>query len=227
MSKDLKTYFSAFRSNIIGQDLKITTHYGNSKKVLYADCTVSGRNYKPIEDLLEYKFMPLVANTHTETNSIGTAMTHAYKTAREIIKKHVNANDQDILITCCSRMTGVVNKFQRILEFRVQEKYRDSVNNSLEERPVVFVTHMEHHSNQTSWLETIAEVVIVEPNQDGLVCINQSQKTISKYSEREIKIAAITSCSNVTGIVTNYQEIAEAMHRIGGLCFVDFACSAP
>ena len=34
------------------------------------------------------------------------------------------------------------------------------------ERPIVFVTHMEHHSNQTSWLETIARVVVIPPDEN-------------------------------------------------------------
>jgi selenocysteine lyase/cysteine desulfurase len=42
-----------------------------------------------------------------------------------------------------------------------------------------------------------------------------------------MKIASITSCSNVTGIKTNYHEVAKLIHAYDGLCFVDFACSAP
>ncbi|WP_025697251.1 aminotransferase class V-fold PLP-dependent enzyme, partial [Paenibacillus forsythiae] len=34
-------------------------------------------------------------------------------------------------------------------------------------------------------------------------------------------------CSNVTGIETPYRDLAAVMHRHGGLCFVDFAASAP
>jgi len=99
-------------------------------------------------------------------------------------------------------MTGVINKFQRILGFRIHERYKSDITLTPEERPVVFVTHMEHHSNQTSWLETIAEVVIVEPNSEGLVCIENFKSTLAKYQDRPLKIAAITSCSNVTGIMT-------------------------
>jgi selenocysteine lyase/cysteine desulfurase len=42
-----------------------------------------------------------------------------------------------------------------------------------------------------------------------------------------VKIASVTACSNVTGIHTDYHQIAKLMHKHGGLCFVDFACSAP
>ena len=47
------------------------------------------------------------------------------------------------------------------------------------------------------------------------------------FSNRKRKIAAITSCSNVTGIITPYMDIAQVAHKHGGLCFADFACSAP
>ena len=86
---------------------------------------------------------------------------------------------------------------------------------------------MEHHSNQTSWLETIARVKVIPSNDDGLPCINKLEELIEEHKECPIKIAAITGCSNVTGIRTNYHDIARIMHQNNGLCFVDFACSAP
>jgi selenocysteine lyase/cysteine desulfurase len=86
---------------------------------------------------------------------------------------------------------------------------------------------MEHHSNQTSWIETIADVEIIPPAENGLVSVENFKKILQKYSHRKTKIAAITSCSNVTGIMTPYMEIAKAIHAENGVCFVDFACSAP
>jgi selenocysteine lyase/cysteine desulfurase len=72
--------------------------------------------------------LDLVANTHTETTISGTAMTKAYHKARHIIKHHVNANTNDILITDGTGMTGVVNKFQRILGLKVPENLKDFIN---------------------------------------------------------------------------------------------------
>src|SRR5690606_9834564 len=95
------------------------------------------------------------------------------------------------------------------------------------ERPVIFLTHMEHHSNQTSWLETIATVEIIKNCPKGLVDLNSLEELLEKYKDRELKIASVTGCSNVTGIITPYYEIAEMMHKANGYCFVDFACSGP
>lgn len=223
---ELEKHFSFYRKNIIGIDKTFTSPYGE-KKIIYTDWTASGRLYQPLEDVFIKNFYPFVANTHTETTQTGSSMTVAYHKAQEIIKKHVNASSNEVLITCDSGMTGAINKFQRILGLRIHEKYKNKVSIAENDKPIVFVTHMEHHSNQTSWLETIAEVVVINPNQEGLVDLNHLKLLLEKYKNRTTKIAAITSCSNVTGIFTPYHEIAAIMHQNNGLCFVDFACSAP
>jgi selenocysteine lyase/cysteine desulfurase len=33
---------------------------------------------------------------------------------------------------------------------------------------------MEHHSNQTSWLETIADVEVIPSDEDGLLSVDNS-----------------------------------------------------
>jgi selenocysteine lyase/cysteine desulfurase len=225
-STELETYFKQFRKNIIGIDQEFESPFGK-KKITYTDWTASGRLYRPIEEKLMNDFGPFVANTHTETSVTGTVMTMAYHQARNIIKKHVNASKDDVLITDGTGMTGVVNKFQRILGLKIPENLKEFTNIPIEMKPIVFISHMEHHSNQTSWLETIADVEIIPGCERGLFCIDNLVKLLEKYKNRTNKIASITSCSNVTGIRTPYHEVANLMHKNNGLCFVDFACSGP
>ena len=220
----LESYFSEFRENIIGREQFFTSPFGE-KKIIYADWTASGRIYGPIEDKLRDEVFPFVANTHTETSTTGATMSLAFHEAMHIIKNHVGANENDILISAGAGMTMLVSKFQRILGLKIHEKYQDKIK--IENRPIVFVTHMEHHSNQTSWIETIAEVVLIPHTKDGNVDLDGFKVLLNEYTDREIKIAAVTSCSNVTGVFTPYFKIAEIMHKNNGLCFVDFACSAP
>ena len=223
---ELELYFQKFRKNIIGIDQEFTSPFG-VKQILYTDWTASGRLYRPIEEKLMNEFGPFVANTHTETTVSGTAMTKAYHKARHIIKDHVNADANDILITDGTGMTGVVNKFQRILGLKVPENLKDFITIPAEKRPIVFISHMEHHSNQTSWLETIADVVVIPATEDGLFSVENLEVLLAQYDHRPFKIASITTCSNVTGIRTPYHEVAKLMHQHNGLCFVDFACSGP
>jgi selenocysteine lyase/cysteine desulfurase len=229
----LETYFARFRDQIIGSEQTFDSPYGR-KKILYADWTASGRAYQPIEEYLQQQILPFAANTHTGSNFTGSLISQAYLEAKTTIKRHVNAGSDDVLIFCGSGMTAAVNKLQRILGLRIPERLKDYLkngNSSLEVdeelRPVVFVTHMEHHSNQISWLETIATVEIIGSDSCGNVDLDHFKALLQQYRHRVHKIAAVTACSNVTGIETPYHEIARIIHDHGGLSFVDFACSAP
>jgi selenocysteine lyase/cysteine desulfurase len=222
----LENYFSAFRKNIIGHDLQHEIN-GEFLPIVYADWTASGRLYQPIENYITQTLGPYVANTHTETNLTGSTMTNAYHDAQQVIKQHVNASGNDVIITDGAGMTGVINKFQRILGLRIPERMQDQVNFTENDRPVVFITHMEHHSNQTSWYECDITLEIIDPDENGLPSLAHLAQLLEKYSERKVKIGSFSACSNVTGIKIPYYALAEVMHEHGGLCFVDFAASAP
>ncbi len=224
--RDLEAFFSAFRQNILGIDSRFETPYGEVPLV-YADWIASGRLYKPIEEIMCERFGPMVGNTHSESSETGRLMTLAYHLAHRIIKEHVHAHEDDVIITADSGMTGVLAKFQRILGLRVPERLMKYVNIPREERPVVFITHMEHHSNHTSWLESIADVVVLPPDDELLVQPRALEQALAEFAERPVKIGSFSACSNVTGIMPPYYELAEIMHRHGGYCFVDFAASAP
>jgi selenocysteine lyase/cysteine desulfurase len=222
----LESYFQEFRKGIIGDNTTFTSPYGE-KKIVYADWIASGRLYKDIEQQISHVFGPFVGNTHTETSETGTRMTQAYHYAQSLIKKHVNAGPGDVIIAAGYGMTAVVNKLIRILGIKGCGALRNAQCIQKMERPVVFITHMEHHSNHTSWLETVADVVIIPPGKELEVDLNELKKQLELYKERTFKIGAFTACSNVTGVHTPYYQMARLMHEYGGLAFIDFAASAP
>jgi selenocysteine lyase/cysteine desulfurase len=221
-----ESYFGEIRKNIVGINQEYETPFGR-KRIIYCDWIASGRLYGPIEKKISDVFGPFVANTHTETSETGSMMTYAYHHAQEIIKTHVNAGSDDVLIAAGSGMTAVINKFQRILGLKGCSYPRTARCLSDIDRPVVFITHIEHHSNQTSWYETIADVVMIEPGQGLTVDPGNLQKALEVYKDRKFKIGSFSACSNVTGVFTPYHRLARIMHENGGLCFIDFAASAP
>ncbi|MDQ0197813.1 aminotransferase class V-fold PLP-dependent enzyme [Neobacillus ginsengisoli] len=226
MFNNLEEYFDNFRAQVIGMNQEFDSPYGK-KKIIYADWTASGRLYRPIEQKISEVFGPYMANTHTESNITSLMMTGIYKQSKKIIKEHVHADENDVVILDGFGMTSVMNKFQRILGIRVPEQMKERLELTENERPIIFLSHMEHHSNQTSWLETIGDVVILSPDSKGEVDVYQLEQLLHQYKERTIKIGSFTACSNVTGIQTPYYQLAKVMHQHGGFCFVDFAASAP
>ncbi len=222
----LESHFEPFRRGIVGYDARFVSPYGEMPLV-YADWVASGRLYRPIEVRMLDLFGPLVGNTHTEASITGTTMTRAYHEAQRILKAHVNAGPDDAIIMSGSGMTGAISKFQRILGLRVPDLLLPRVSLRPEDRPVVFVTHMEHHSNHTSWMESLADVVVLPADDAGLVDPEALRRIIPDYARRPLLIGSFTACSNVTGITTPYHDLARIMHERGGYCFVDFAASAP
>lgn len=223
---DLEKYFGKYRKGIVGVDQQFMTPFGE-KTMVYADWIASGRLYEPIERCLLHSLGPFTGNTHSETSETGILMTRAYQRAHELIKQHCHAGSRDIIITAGSGMTTVINKFQRILGLKYCGKVFHRRCLQERERPVVFITHMEHHSNQTSWYETNADVVIIEPGPNLEINPDNLKRELEKYRERPFKIGSFTACSNVTGVHTPYHRMAALMHRYGGICFIDFAASAP
>ena len=189
---------------------------------MYADWIASGRLYKPIEEVICKQIGPLMANTHSFSSETGKASTYAYHEARAIIKRHVNAGNDDVLVTTGSGMTGALARLHRIMGLKQKENTSAS-----EERPVVFISHMEHHSNQVPWQALDVDVVLVEPDDKLQISIENLENELQKYPDRKLKIGSFTACSNVTGAIAPYHELAAVMHAHDGLCFVDFAASAP
>jgi selenocysteine lyase/cysteine desulfurase len=210
---EYETYFQRFREGIVGIEQMFQSPYGE-KKLIYLDWTASGRLYKPIEEKMLNLFGPFVANTHTESNVTGSCMTKAYHEAKNIIKEHVNANERDILLFEGTGMTGAVTKFQRLLKLK-------------EKKSVVFITHMEHHSNQISWLESGCKLVIIPPDQKGNVSEEKLMEKLNEYKDYPIKIGAFTAASNVSGRKVNYHALAKIIHEYNGICMVDFSAIAP
>ena len=217
----LQTYFEQFRKHTIGVNHQFESIYGTQNQV-YADWVASGRLYQPIEDIICKKIGPLMANTHSFSSESGKASTYAYHEARRIIKRHVNAGGDDILITTGTGMTGALAKLHRIMGLRPKGTISTS-----EERPVVFISHMEHHSNQVSWMALDVDVVVLEPDENLQICLKALEKELKYYKDRKVKIGSFTACSNVTGVIAPLHKLAELMHAQNGFCFVDFAASAP
>lgn len=233
--------------NHIGRDVIFDTPFGK-ELLLYFDWTASGRMSPEVEKFLMEKVYPWMANTHTETAEAGRTMTRLYEEARQIVKKHVGADEDDVLLFAGQGMTGAVTKFQDILDLRkkpvsegllalkdsLPENRRSLVDDLLpalievekQQRPVVFVTRLEHHSNDITWREGDCDVVHVPNGKDGLPDLVQLEALCKEYAGRPL-LGAFTACSNVTGVVTPYHQMAKIMHQNGGKCFVDFAASAP
>ena len=218
------------RASVIGADDAVPGPFG-PRRVTYADYTASGRALSFIEDYIRQAVLPLYANTHTESSGTGLQTTHFREEARRIIRDAVGGDEAHAVIFCGSGSTAAIDRMIGILNIRIPRdldtKYGLSAHIPADERPVVFIGPYEHHSNEVSWRESIADVVVIDEDPNGGIDLVNLESKLEQYRARPLKIGSFSAASNVTGIVSNTRAVSILLHRYGALSFWDFAAAAP
>ena len=143
------------------------------------------------------------------------------------IKKCLGGGEEEALVFCGQGATSAIKRLQEVMGIAVPSILRDRVIETLkeEERWVVFVGPYEHHSNLLSWGQSLAEVVEIGMDENGVLDIEMLRSQLEAYKKagkRQI-LGSFSACSNVTGIYVDTKAIATLIHEYGGHVCFDFA----
>ncbi|XP_057312745.1 uncharacterized protein LOC130654218 isoform X2 [Hydractinia symbiolongicarpus] len=214
--KDEDPYDAMMRyvaENIIGRDLVYKGPFG-PRKVIYCDYTASGKSLQFIEDYIRDEVLPYYGNTHTTTSISSLQTTQLRNEAKQIIRHCTNATEDDAVIFVSSGTTGAIGKLIHSLK--------------LEKSPVVFISPYEHHSNLLPWLEIGAEIIYGEESVDGAINLAKLKETLEEYSKKgRPMVGSFSAASNITGILTDVDNVATLLHTYGAYAFFDYATAGP
>ena len=150
----------------------VAAPYG-ARPLVYADYTASGRSLACIESRIQHHVLPFYANTHTDASLTGRTTSRLREEARSTILAACGGNPADhAVIFTGSGSTSAIATMIAILQLQSPARKRQGKPAlKRKRRPVVFISSMEHHSNEVSWRETKADVVRVPMNESGQPCL--------------------------------------------------------
>ncbi|XP_022010930.1 probable cysteine desulfurase [Helianthus annuus] len=151
--------------------------------------------------------------------------------ATEFVKKCLGGTQHDALLFCGSGTTAAIKRLQEVLGIAVPSILKEKILNTCignEERWVVFVGPYEHHSNLLSWRQSLAEVIEIGLDKEGMIDINDLKARLEFYQGTgRPMLGSFSACSNVTGICSDTRSLARLLHEFGAFACFDFAASGP
>ena len=205
--------------------LRYNTIGKNKEK--YFDFTASGLAFRQIENRI-HEVLETYANTHSKESSNAKATTYYYERARENLAKFFELNDEFTVLPSGCGSTAAIKHFQELLGLYIPPatKKRFGFKKDKKNAPLIIVGPYEHHSNELSFRESLANVKRVKLTPDGLIDLIHLTKILENNKDNEI-IASFCIASNVSGIITPYKKISKILRKYNATVCFDAAASSP
>lgn len=187
----------------------------DSKDIIYADFTASGKPFRLIERYIIKNVYPYYANTHSNAYC-GRRMSKMIELSKDIIKKSINADNDHAIIFTGNGCSGAINHFIHILNIKDSPK-----------EWCIFVSEAEHNSNLLPWRESGAHIIIIPIDECGLIDTVKLESSLKGPSKYKYKLVSISAGSNITGVIQDVKKIADIAHRYKAKACFDFAATAP
>jgi selenocysteine lyase/cysteine desulfurase len=224
MNKDIFRPFFNEHTDILNF-IKYNTIGKNKKE--YFDYTASGLAFRQIENRI-HDVLETYANTHSKEASNADKTSSYYELARQNLVKSLEISDEFAILPNGCGTTAAIKHFQELMGLYIPPatKKRYSINIDKSKLPLIIVGPYEHHSNEVSFREALCQIQRINLNKDGLIDLEHLKNVLEENKHREI-IASFCVASNVTGIITPYEDISKLLRKYNAIVCFDAAASSP
>ncbi len=200
-----------FDPHAIKREFPILAETVNGRPLVWLDNAATTQKPWAVIERLSYFYEHENSNIHRAAHTLAARATEAYESARESVRRFVNASSTSEIVFVRGATEGI--------NLVAQSWGRRNVEAGDE----IVVTWLEHHANIVPWqqlcLERGARLRVAPVDDRGQVILEEYEKILGPKT----RLVAFTQVSNAIGTVTPVREMVEIAHRYGARVLVDGA----
>ena len=220
----------------VREDFPILKVSARGKPLIYLDNAATSQKPFAVIEALDAYWTEANANVHRGVHFLSERATERFETARETVRRFVNASEADEIIFTkgCSEGINLVATCLGRLARGASSKGTSGGSTVAAGLPkiakddVILISAMEHHSNIVPWQmlaeETGAIVKAIPITDSGEIEPEAFGKLLR---ENPVKVLAIVHISNSIGTVNPVKQMARLAHDAGAIVLVDGAQAGP
>ncbi len=203
----------SFHVNLVRRDFPILAERINGKPLIWLDNAGTTQKPQLVIDRLSYFYEHENSTVHHAANELAERATDAYETARESVRRFINAGSTGEIVFVRGA-TEAINLIAGTWGRRFIGKGDE-----------ILITWLEHHANIVPWqllCEQTGAILKAAPvDDDGQVDLEEYGKLLGPRT----KLVSFTHVSNALGTVTPAKVMAKMAHAAGARVLLDGAQS--
>ena len=213
ISRDLSLSSYSFDAEALKRDFPILRERVNGRPLVWLDNAATTQKPQSVIDRLKYFYEHENSNVHRAAHELAARATDAYESAREKVRRFLNASSTREIIFVRGATEGINLVAQSWGQRNVQKDDE------------IVITWLEHHANIVPWQmltsETGAKLRVAPVDASGQVLLDEYEKLLGPKT----RLVAMPHVSNALGIVPPVADMIEAAHRHGAKVLLDGAQS--
>jgi len=203
----------AFDVQALRRDFPILKERVNGRPLIWLDNAATTQKPESVIERIRHFYTHENSNIHRAAHELAARATDAYETARESVRRFINARSANEVVFVRGTTEGI--------NLVAQSWGRQHLKPGDE----ILITWLEHHANIVPWQQLAAQtgaVLKVAPVDDlGQVRLEEYERLLGPRT----RLVSFTQVSNALGTVTPAREMVRLAHAQGAKVLVDGAQS--